>query len=155
MIGWFFFYKLFKRIVIIEESWTKVWITTQFQVWVFFLWSGIDNNIIYRLFSRGFFFLIVFLRNSSSGWGSTEDESPTLFNIKWWLSYLGCIAFLQKCCHKWRPRRCLCLHVVNLIILISKTVKISFKITPQKKKKFAAQFFEIFFVKFPISNTKP
>jgi hypothetical protein len=42
---------------------------------------------------------------------------------------VGCIAFLQKCCHKWWPKIFLCLHVVNLIIFISKTVKFSFKIT--------------------------
>jgi hypothetical protein len=47
------------------------------------------------------------------------------------------VAFLQKCCYKWLPRKCLGLDVTNFIIFISKKKKKDPEIS---RKKFS--FFE-------------
>lgn len=49
------------------------------------------------------------------------------------------VAFLQKCCYKWRPRKCLGLVVANLIILFQNWRNKSMKIT-----KVSCFFFFIF-----------
>ncbi len=54
---------------------------------------------------------------------------PALISIKWLLPRWA-IAFFQKCCYKWGPRKYLDLDVANLIIFISKKWrKVSPKIT--------------------------
>ncbi len=46
------------------------------------------------------------------------------------------VAFLQKCCYKWRPRKCLGLVVANLIILFQNGAT-----NPWKSQKFRVFFF--------------
>jgi len=58
-----------------------------------------------------------------------------IFQVKFWRKFANknntgwAVAFLQKCCYKWRPRTCLGLDVVNLIIFRLKMVKNSLKFT--------------------------
>jgi hypothetical protein len=46
--------------------------------------------------------------------------SSELISIKWRLSKLGCSIFLQKCCYKWRLRKCLGLEVAILFLFFQK-----------------------------------